>query len=144
MNYYYPSAYDAASLLLGAIEKVAIPEPDGRLHIGRYSLRKALYATSNFKGVTGELTCDKFGDCSRPAFNILRILQAALDNSQAGILIADAKTGNIQYINEVGLHIMGESRETIPDDFNIFTYVRKFQGYDFDGNPIKREGEFLR
>lgn len=71
------------------------------------------------------------------------ILQAALDNSQAGILIADAETGNVQYINEVGLHIMGESRETIPDDFNVFTYVRKFQGYDLDGNPIKEEEEPL-
>lgn len=79
-NYYYLSAYDAASLLLRAIEKVAIIEPDGRLHIGRDSLRKELYATSNFKGVTGTLTCDKFGDCSRPAFNILR-----LDDPDAGV-----------------------------------------------------------
>ncbi len=68
------------------------------------------------------------------------ILQAALENSQAGILIADAKSGNVRYINEVGLSIMGESRETIPLEFNIFTYVRKFQGYDLDGKPIERGG----
>ncbi|MBU0973655.1 MAG: HAMP domain-containing protein, partial [Proteobacteria bacterium] len=68
------------------------------------------------------------------------ILQAALDNSQAGILIADAKTGKVQYINEVGLFLMGESKQTLGDSFNIFSYVRKFQGYDLDGNPLEPEG----
>ncbi len=69
------------------------------------------------------------------------ILQAALDNSPAGILIADAKTGQVQYINEVGLLTMDESRETIPSDFNVFTYVRKFQGYGLDGHPME-PGEY--
>lgn len=79
-NSYYLSAYDAATLLLAAVEKTAIREPDGTLHIGRDALRKALYATSDFPGVTGKLTCDQFGDCSRPAFNILR-----LDDPAAGV-----------------------------------------------------------
>jgi len=69
------------------------------------------------------------------------ILQAALDNSPAGIIIADAKTGQVQYINEVGLLTMDESRETIPSDFNVFTYVRKFQGYGLDGHPME-PGEY--
>ncbi|MBU3951542.1 MAG: response regulator [Proteobacteria bacterium] len=68
------------------------------------------------------------------------ILQAALDNSQAGILIAEARTGKVQYINEVGLFLMGESKQTIGDSFNIFTYVRKFQGYDLDGNLLEPGG----
>lgn len=69
------------------------------------------------------------------------ILQAALDNSPAGIIIADAKTGEVQYINEVGLLTMDESKETIPSDFNVFTYVRKFQGYGLDGHPME-PGEY--
>lgn len=70
---YYLSAYDSADLLLETIEKVAIQEPDGSLHIGRQALRDALYATKDFKGVTGTLICDEFGDCGLPVFNVLRL-----------------------------------------------------------------------
>ncbi|MBI5593464.1 MAG: branched-chain amino acid ABC transporter substrate-binding protein [Deltaproteobacteria bacterium] len=77
---YYLNAFDAARLLMEAIEKVAIKEPDGSLHIGRQALRNALYATRGFKGVSGSLTCDEFGDCAIPVFNILR-----LDDPAAGL-----------------------------------------------------------
>jgi branched-chain amino acid transport system substrate-binding protein len=79
-NSYYLTAHDAALLLFAAIEKTAAREPDGALHLGRDALRKALYTTVEFQGVTGKLTCDPFGDCSRPAFNILR-----LDHPEAGV-----------------------------------------------------------
>ncbi len=77
---YYLNAFDAAGLLMEAIEQVAIKEPDGSLHIGRQALRNALYATRGYKGVSGFLTCDEFGDCAIPAFNILR-----LDDPSAGV-----------------------------------------------------------
>lgn len=77
---YYLSAFDAAGLLLQAIEKVAITDTDGSLHIGRQSLRNTLYATRGYQGVTGTLTCDEFGDCAIPVFNILR-----LDDPAAGL-----------------------------------------------------------
>ncbi len=67
------------------------------------------------------------------------ILKTALDNSQAGVLIAESTTGRVDYINDEGLQIMGESRQTIPDDFNIFTYSRKFKGYNIDGSLLKDE-----
>ncbi len=73
-------AYDAANLLLNAIETVAVRERDGTLHIGRQALRKALYAISDFEGVTGPITCNEFGDCSAARFIIVR-----LDNPAAGI-----------------------------------------------------------
>lgn len=79
-NHYYLRAYDAALLLFAAIEKAAIQEPGGTIHLGREALRKSLYATVDFQGLTGKLTCDKYGDCSRPAFNILR-----LDDPDAGV-----------------------------------------------------------
>jgi branched-chain amino acid transport system substrate-binding protein len=69
----YLSAFDAAGLLLESIEKVAIKEADGSLHIGRQDLRNALYATREFKGVTGSLSCDEFGDCAMTFFSILRL-----------------------------------------------------------------------
>jgi len=77
---YFLNAFDSAGLLMHAIEKVAINEPDGTLHIGRLALRNALYATRGFKGVTGNITCDEFGDCAIPVFNILR-----LDDPAAGL-----------------------------------------------------------
>jgi branched-chain amino acid transport system substrate-binding protein len=76
---YYPSAFDAANLLMETIENIAIKEPDGSLHIGRQALRNALYATKGYKGVNGSLNCDEFGDCAMPVFNILR-----LDDPAAG------------------------------------------------------------
>ncbi|MBU0973654.1 MAG: branched-chain amino acid ABC transporter substrate-binding protein [Proteobacteria bacterium] len=79
-NYYFLNAYDAAMLLFGAIEAIAVQEADGSLYIGRSALRKALYATRDHKGVTGDLTCDEFGDCSKAAFNVLR-----LDDPDAGV-----------------------------------------------------------
>lgn len=77
---YYLNAFDAAGLLLQAIENVAIRDPDGSLHIGRQALRNALYATRGYKGVSGSLTCDEFGDCAVAVFDILR-----LDHPEAGL-----------------------------------------------------------
>jgi len=78
---YYLSAYDAATLLFEAIEKIAVPgHPVGTVFIGRQALRDALYEMKNFKGVTGTLTCDAFGDCGQPAFDVLR-----MDAPAAGI-----------------------------------------------------------
>ena len=68
---YYLSAYDAASLLFEAIETVAVHAPDAEtLLIGRQALRNALYGIKKFKGVTGLLTCNEFGDCAQPVFNV--------------------------------------------------------------------------
>ncbi len=77
---YYQSGYDAVDLLLTAIEHTAIRQKDGGLLVGREALRRFLYATRNFDGVTGSLTCDQFGDCADPLFNVLR-----LDDPAAGV-----------------------------------------------------------
>jgi len=77
---YYLSGYDAADLLFHAIEQTAIQDRSGVLHIGRQKLRNSLYATKTFKGVTGVLSCDQFGDCGRSSFHVLR-----LDNPSLGL-----------------------------------------------------------
>ena len=59
---YWPHGYDAATLLLTAIESVAVVKGD-TLYIDRAALREALYATASFNGLTGALGCDQFGDC---------------------------------------------------------------------------------
>jgi branched-chain amino acid transport system substrate-binding protein len=63
---FHAHAYDAAMMIFAAIEKVAKKGPDGTLYIGRKALRDALYATKNFKGLTGTLSCDQYGDCADP------------------------------------------------------------------------------
>jgi branched-chain amino acid transport system substrate-binding protein len=69
---FHAHAYDAAMMTFGAIEKVAKKGPDGALYIGRRALRDAFYATKNFKGLTGNLTCDKYGDCADPRIAIYK------------------------------------------------------------------------
>lgn len=51
-------------------ERASVQDADGTLHIGRQALRDALYATTNFKGVTGNLTCSPTGDCANPVIAV--------------------------------------------------------------------------
>jgi len=69
---FHAHAYDAAMMIFDAIEKVAKKAPAGTLYIGRKALRDALYATKNFKGLTGNLTCDKYGDCADPKIGVYK------------------------------------------------------------------------
>ncbi|NIS81399.1 MAG: ABC transporter substrate-binding protein [Anaerolineales bacterium] len=49
--------YDGFNILLAAIEKVAVVDDDGTLHIGRQALRDAVEETSGYEGLTGTLSC---------------------------------------------------------------------------------------
>ena len=71
---------------------MATQHPDGSLHMGRQALREALYNSRAFKGVTGQLSCDEFGDCARPIFNVLR-----LDDPAAGV---EGLQANVMYTYE--------------------------------------------
>ena len=46
--------------------------PDGNLYIGRKALRDALYATKNLQGLTGNISCDEYGDCADPKIAIYK------------------------------------------------------------------------
>lgn len=61
---YHAHAADATHMILDALEKVAIKDSNGSLYIGRQALREALFATKNFNGLTGQLTCNATGDCA--------------------------------------------------------------------------------
>jgi branched-chain amino acid transport system substrate-binding protein len=63
---FHAHGYDAAMMIFAAIKKVGKSDPAGTLYIGRKALRDALYATKDMKGLTGNLTCTKFGDCADP------------------------------------------------------------------------------
>ncbi len=69
---FHAHGYDAALMIFAAIEKVAKKAPDGTLYIGKQKLRDALYATKNLKGLTGNLTCDSYGDCADPRIAVYK------------------------------------------------------------------------
>ena len=66
-------AYDGAMILLNAIKQVAVVDKDGTIHIPRKALCQALFATKDYKGLTGTLTCNQYGDCADPKININQI-----------------------------------------------------------------------
>jgi branched-chain amino acid transport system substrate-binding protein len=74
---FHAQYYDATNLLLAAIETASTEEQDGTLYIGRQALRRALYSTKNFVGLTGRLTCNRFGDCGSARFTVVRIDEVA-------------------------------------------------------------------
>ena len=68
--------------------------------------------------------------------NTKAILQAAMDNSTAGIAIADAPDGKLRYVNNAGLMIRGKTKEEIVSDIGIDKYVASWQLLDFNGTPL--------
>ena len=69
---FHAMAYDGAMIIFAAIEKVAVKGPDGSLTIDRGKLRDALYATKGYKGLTGTINCDNYGDCADPKIGVYK------------------------------------------------------------------------
>lgn len=67
------------------------------------------------------------------------ILRAAMDNSQAGIAIADAPDGRLRYVNRAGLLIRGETEDKVVEGIDVNNYVESWQIMDLDGKPYKPE-----
>jgi branched-chain amino acid transport system substrate-binding protein len=71
------------NIFFAAVESVAVVDADGTVHIGRQALRDALYATKDFPGLTGNLTCDANGDCATgEALAVYQISQAMVDGTE--------------------------------------------------------------
>ena len=70
ISIFHAHAHDAMNIIIAAIEKVAVQDADGTLHIGRQALRDAMFATKDFKGLTGNLTCTPTGDCADPVIAV--------------------------------------------------------------------------
>ena len=65
-------AYDAAMMLFDAIE-VSVKTTGRDILIPRTTLRVALYATADFQGLSGVLTCSPLGDCAPPNIVIYQL-----------------------------------------------------------------------
>jgi len=69
---FHAHAYDAANIIFAAIEKVAVKSGD-TIYVPRQALRDAIFATKDFAGITGTLTCGQYGDCGAPVIAVYQI-----------------------------------------------------------------------
>lgn len=70
---FHAHAHDAAAIVLDTVAEVAVENDDGSLDIDLGILREALYATADYPGVTGMLTCTESGDCSAPIIAVYQV-----------------------------------------------------------------------
>lgn len=77
ISIFHAHAYDAFMIIKAAIEKVAVVDADGTIHIPRQALRDAMYATAEFNGLTGVLSCTPTGDCANPVIGVYEYHQDA-------------------------------------------------------------------
>jgi len=78
-------AYDAAAMIFAAIQKVARRSASGDLVVDRVAVRNTLYATRDFRGITGKLTCNRFGDCAVPRTAIYQVTSTDPANWKPGV-----------------------------------------------------------
>jgi branched-chain amino acid transport system substrate-binding protein len=74
ISVFHAHAFDATNMIFACIEKVGVLDADGTLHIGRQAMRDCLYATRDFQGITGSLTCDQYGDCAAPMISVSKLV----------------------------------------------------------------------
>lgn len=79
---FHAHAYDAANMILDAVEAVAVEASDGTLIIGRQAIRDALSAINGYNGIIGTISCGATGDCATgEAIAVFEITQAELDGN---------------------------------------------------------------
>ena len=64
------------------------------------------------------------------------ILRAAMDQTPAGIAIANAPDGALRYLNDAGLLIHGEDRQSVVYGFGIDRFLSDRSLFDLDGHPL--------
>lgn len=67
------------------------------------------------------------------------ILQAAMDQSPAGIAIADAPDCVLRYMNDAGLRIRDPARQSVAIGISIDQYVASWQVLGLDGVALKND-----
>ncbi|MEA3351352.1 MAG: branched-chain amino acid ABC transporter substrate-binding protein [Chloroflexota bacterium] len=70
---FHAHAFDGTRMIFSCVEEIAVQDNDGTIHIGRKALRDCLYATSDFTGITGSLTCNEYGDCADAKISVSQL-----------------------------------------------------------------------
>lgn len=89
---FWAHAYDATTLLLAAIENVAVVDGDV-LHIDRQALRDELNSVSGFSGIIGTLNCDEFGDCGAAAITVIQNTDNVYANATENVVFSYVPEG---------------------------------------------------
>jgi len=76
LSVFHAHAYDATGIIFAALEKVAVIQDDGTIYVPRKALRDAIYATKEYKGITGTLSCSASGDCGAPVIAVYEVTNA--------------------------------------------------------------------
>ena len=76
LSTFHAHAYDATNILFQALEQVAVVGEDGTINVPRQALRDAIYATKDFQGITGNLSCSPSGDCGAPVIAMYQVVNA--------------------------------------------------------------------
>lgn len=77
---FWAHAYDATTILLAAIDQVAVVGDDGSMTIDRQALRDAVTASA-FAGLIGNLACDDFGDCGSQEIQIVEHADSSVSDA---------------------------------------------------------------
>ncbi len=88
-------------------------------------------------GFTIDVTDRK--NAEKALYDTKAILQAAMDQSPAGIAIADASDGKLRYVNDAGLLIRGGDRQSIVNGASIDQYVSSWKILDLDGRQLRAD-----
>lgn len=72
-------------------------------------------------------------------FETKLILQAAMDQSQAGIVIANAPDGKMRYVNKAGINILGGEKKFSIEQTGLEKYSEIWQIKDINRKPLKSE-----
>ena len=78
-------AYDAIMVATKGVEKVAVKDDQGNTYVPIKALRDALFATKNYEGLTGPVTCDQYGDCGRLTLAVYEYVSEDPDKFGIGI-----------------------------------------------------------
>ncbi len=70
------------------------------------------------------------------------LLLEAMDNSSAGIAIAEALDGKLRYVNKAGFEIRGKKEKELIEDINIFNFTEIWQVFHVDGKTACLPKEF--
>lgn len=81
---FHQNAYDGMAVALMGIEAVAVKDDAGNTYIGRQALRDALFATKDFDGMGGEITCNEHGDCAGFKFAAYKFVDANPESFEIG------------------------------------------------------------
>ena len=71
---YHAHGFDAANILMDAIEAVGLVDADGTLWVPRSAVREYVASLTEYPGLTGNLSCNENGDCGSSFVSVAQLV----------------------------------------------------------------------